>query len=120
MYCPLCKAEYRLGPDLCSDCLVSLVHTREQADASRAILLWQGTRQAEFNNIVAALKDSNIPNYARSGLEPETGLPWWAFTGIFGLLTRVRQAREQWSWQVFVLESDFANAEAVIRNQKPN
>lgn len=120
MYCPLCKAEYRAGPTQCSDCLVGLVHTREQADAAKVVLLWEGMGQDHFNSIVAALRDANIPNCSGSGARPETGLPLEAFMGILGLFRQARTARRNMSWQVFVLESDFPNAEAVLRSQKPD
>jgi len=48
MYCPLCKAEYRTGFDRCSDCLVGLVPTLEQAKATPVVLLWMQPRIQKF------------------------------------------------------------------------
>lgn len=112
MYCPLCKAEYRAGPEKCSDCFVKLLETREQVDAVKVALLWEGTRQGQFNNIVDALREANIPNHAGSAARPDMGLP---LPGIFGLFRQASVARKQMSWQVFVLESDFPSAEEVVR-----
>jgi hypothetical protein len=72
VYCPLRKAEYRSGFDRCSDCLAALVDSREEADAAKVNLLWEGISVSKFNEIVAGLRDANVPNYSRSGADPES------------------------------------------------
>src|SRR5216684_6721319 len=111
MYCPLCKAEYRTGFDRCSDCLAGLVPTREQAETANVVLLWEGTSQSKFNDIVAALRDADVPNLARSGARAERGQSAWAYIPILSLFTRFKQLHEQMSWQVFVLQSDWAKTQ---------
>lgn len=71
VFCPLCKADYRDGFDKCSDCSVGLVSTLEEAQAAKVVLLWEGTSQSKFREIVAALQDANVPNLARSGATAE-------------------------------------------------
>lgn len=117
MYCPLCKAEYRAGFDHCSGCLVGLVQTREQAEAASVLLLWKGTQQSRFNAIVGALRDANIPHYAKSGAEPERKRPVWAYIGIIRLFFETKEAYDTMSWQIFVLESDYSAARGVAENQ---
>ncbi len=117
MYCPLCKAEYRAGFDRCSDCLVSLVRTREEAARANVVLLWEGTRQSRFNDIVGALRDANVPNYSRSAAKAEREPSVWAKIPFIGLFARAKEAYEQASWQVFILESDYPRARAIIEDR---
>jgi hypothetical protein len=114
-YCPLCKAEYRDGFDRCSDCLIGLVTTREEADAAEVCLLWEGTQLAKFNGIVWALGDANVPNLARSGANPKRGLS--VPLGIFSFFRRAKGFHQNMSWQVFVLKSDYAKARETVENQ---
>jgi hypothetical protein len=116
VYCPLCKAEYRAGFDRCSDCLIGLVQTREQAEAAKVDLLWEGTRQSEFNDIVAALTDANIPTQARSGARSEKGFGFRSF-GIIGMVMGSKRFHDQMSWQIFVFESDYAKARGIVENR---
>ena len=116
MYCPICKAEYRAGFDRCSDCLIGLVPTREQADAANVELLWEGSDNLLFNDIVGALRDANVPNYARSGAKTERTPTIWAYVPIVAFFVHLRQAREQNMWQVFVLESDFEKARDLVED----
>jgi hypothetical protein len=117
VYCPLCKAEYRAGFDRCSDCLGGLVATREQADSANVVLLWQGISQSKFNDIVATLRDANVPNLARSGARAEKSRPIWTYLPIVSHLMRVKEMHEQMSWQVFVLQSDSDKARGAVENQ---
>ena len=117
MYCPLCKAEYRAGFDQCSDCHVGLVQTREHAEAASVLLLWKGTQQSRFNAIVGALRDANIPHYARSGAKPERKRPLWTYIGIIRLFFDIRETHDTLSWQIFVLESDYSAARGIAENQ---
>ena len=116
MYCPLCKAEYRAGFDKCSDCHVGLVSTLEQAKAANVVLLWEGTSQSKFGDMVAALQDANVPNLARSGAsaEIEKSRPLWTYLPIVSHFMQVKELHAQMSWQVFVLESDNARARAIV------
>lgn len=108
MYCPLCKAEYRDGFDRCSDCLAGLV-TREEAGAANALLLWKGTNVAKFDDIVSALRDAGIPNYSRSGAKSEDYKPFFEIPYISAMIRMKRQM----SWEVSVLESDYAKAREI-------
>jgi hypothetical protein len=116
MYCPLCKAEYRGGFKRCSDCLIALVQTGEQAKAAKVVTLWEGTRQRRFQDIVGALRDANIPHHAKSGAKAERPRTSWDFVPIIRDFKRLNDARENMSWQIFVLESDYASARAVVQN----
>jgi hypothetical protein len=106
MYCPLCKAEYRDGFDQCSDCRAKLL-TREEAEAAKVALLWKGTSAAKFDEIVAALRDANIPNHSRSGARSEEYKPFFRISAFL-------QLRKQMSWEVSVLESDFVKARELV------
>jgi hypothetical protein len=111
MYCPLCKAEYRQGFNRCSDCLTELVHTSEEAEAVSVKLLWKGASLSKFDEIVATLRDANIPNHSRSSANSESAPVLFRAS--------VRSAVEltkQMGWQVFVLETDYSKALATIEN----
>ena len=118
MWCPLCKAEYRTGFERCTDCRLKLVQTFEEAQSTKKILLWRGTRLSRFNAIVDELNDANIPNHAESGATPERKHPWWAFIGIVRAITQAKDAADNMSWKVFVLESDYAAARALVEDKQ--
>jgi hypothetical protein len=117
MYCPLCKAEYRTGFDRCSDCLVGLVPTLEQAKASPVVLLWKGTSQSKFNDIVEALRDANVPALARSGVTEARRRSAWDYIPILSLFARYKRMYDQMTWEVSVLNSDYAKARGIVGNQ---
>ena len=102
-YCPICKAEYRAGFRQCSDCLADLVDTQGEAGAVKTVLLWEGLSLSKFDAIVAALRDANIPNRAKSAADPDKAYS-------FNPFVRMMAMKKQMSWQVFVLETDFAKA----------
>lgn len=75
MFCPLCKAEYRDGFTKCSDCLLPLVATQEEAAAVGVRRLWTGTSQREFEEILTALAQAEIPCHPKETLTARPG-PW--------------------------------------------
>jgi hypothetical protein len=113
MYCPLCKMEYRTGFDKCSDCHTDLVPTREQAESMPVECLWKGTSQSKFNDIAAALQDANVPNMARTGARAEP-LPLWATLPVISFFFSMKRAHDQMSWEVFVLQSDYARCRGIV------
>jgi hypothetical protein len=102
-YCPICKAEYRAGFRQCSDCLSDLVDSQAEAEIRKAILLWEGISLSKFDAIVAALRDANIPNRAKSAADPDKAYS-------FNPFVRMMAMKKQMSWQVFVLEMDYEKA----------
>ena len=86
LYCPLCKAEYRAGFRLCSDCFAGLVSTNEEADKAQVNLLWQGSRVSKLDGIVATLRYADIPNYSRSSADSGSS-PTLFRTSVRGELT---------------------------------
>ena len=115
MYCPLCKAEYRTGFDRCSDCLVGLVPTLEQAKAMPVVLLWKGTSQSKFNEIVDALRDANVPTLGRSGASSEKRSD--SIWNYIPVVSRYKRAYDQMTWEVSVLNSDYAKARGIVENK---
>jgi hypothetical protein len=115
MYCPLCKAEYRTGFDKCSDCLTALVSTLEEANATSVVLLWKGTSQSKFNGIVDALRDANVPTLARSGASSEMRSD--SIWNYIPVVSRYKRASDQMTWEVSVLNSDYAKARGIVEKQ---
>jgi hypothetical protein len=81
MFCPVCKAEYRLGFTHCSDCDVDLVEhldperpgARRGDNAELAFLLWTGTDTQAQRAICDALDHAKIVHHLRSreaGIRP--------------------------------------------------
>ncbi|HKS82128.1 MAG TPA: hypothetical protein VJR23_11555 [Candidatus Acidoferrales bacterium] len=74
MFCPVCKAEYRLGFTECSDCGVPLVEnlddppapSGEPAGQESGELLWTGTQTRLFSEICRALDDAHLPYHKAS------------------------------------------------------
>jgi hypothetical protein len=104
-YCPICKAGYRAEFRQCSDCLANLVDSPEAAEAVKAVLLWEGLRVSKFDAIVAVLRHANIPNRAKSAADPDTGYRFNPFA-----------RKLKMSWQVFVLETDYAKARNAVQS----
>ena len=105
MHCPLCKAQYGAGYDLCRGCDADLVFTKEQADAKDVVLFLESVNLAGVGELADALKEANIPNYSRFG-------DGKAKAAVLGLFAQAKAAKEQ-SWQIFVLESDLDKARQV-------
>lgn len=107
MFCPNCKAEYRLGFTRCADCDVDLVE-RLDADATDSsqspddanldapILLWSGVDSSALDEIREALDAAQIP-YNDEPLE-----------------TRLLYASMRHPLEVWVQKSDFAAARAAV------
>jgi hypothetical protein len=105
MHCPLCKAQYRVGYDLCPGCDADLVFSKEQADAEDVVLFFESADLTGVGELADALKEANVPNYSRF----EQGK---AKAPLIGLFANAKTAKEQ-SWQIFVLESDLDKARQV-------
>jgi hypothetical protein len=103
MHCPLCKAQYKAGYDLCGDCDADLVFTKEQADAEDVVLFLESANLTGVGELADALKEANVPNYSRFG-DGKAKAP------VIGLFA---QAAKEQSWQIFVLESDLDRARQV-------
>jgi hypothetical protein len=68
MFCPKCKAEYRVGFTRCEDCNADLVESLGAPgnrtpgdDLSVPVLLWSGFHTGTLEDIRAALDDADIP-----------------------------------------------------------
>ena len=105
MHCPLCKAQYTAGYDLCRGCDADLVFTKEQADAEDVVLFLESANLTGVDELAEALKVANVPNYSRFR-EGKAKAP------LIGLFAQAKAAKEQ-SWQIFVLESDLDKARQV-------
>jgi len=105
MHCPLCKAQYTAGYDLCRGCDADLVFTKEQADAEDVVLFLESTNLTDLGELADALKEASVPNYSRFG-DGKAKAP------VIGLFAQARAAKGQ-SWQIFVLESDLDKARQV-------
>lgn len=117
MYCPLCMAEYRAGFDKCSDCLVHLLSTIEEARSVSVSLLWSGASQSTLNVVVDALRDANIPLLARStanseGFFSKRPTVWHRIPYV----GTVRRIYDQMSWEVLVLTSDYERAQGIVHD----
>jgi hypothetical protein len=100
MHCPLCKAQYGAGYDLCRGCDADLVFTKEQADAEDVVLFLESANLTGVGELADALKEANVPNYSRFG-DGKANAPL------------IRLFAQGQSWQIFVLESDLDRARQV-------
>ena len=106
-YCPICRAEYRAGFNDCSGCFAGLVATREQAEAARVIVLWEGSNISKFDAIVDILRDADIPTHTKPGIEAKKDYVPFA---------RITQFRKQVFRQVVVLEADYQRARSAAQS----
>jgi hypothetical protein len=105
MHCPLCKAQYGAGYDLCRGCDADLVFTKEQADAEGVVLFLESANLTGVDELADALKEANMPNYSRFG-GGKGKAP------LIRLFAQAKAAKEQ-SWQIFVLQSHLDKARQV-------
>jgi hypothetical protein len=64
MFCPVCKAEYRLGFTHCTECDADLVDALLVEELSSDLALaWRGSDPVSFSAALAALRNAGIPNY---------------------------------------------------------
>ena len=63
MHCPLCKAQYKAGYDLCGDCDADLVFTKEQADAEDVVLFLESANLTGVGGIAfpCGMSKSGLP-----------------------------------------------------------
>ena len=93
-YCPLCRAEYREGLLSCVNCGATLVDSlgADEGRANPPCLLCVGRDATEFDLIVRALLDAQIPVHAEQG-----------FGGLIGSLLNSES-------KIHVLRADFDRA----------
>jgi hypothetical protein len=119
MFCPQCKAEYRAGFVLCSDCGVALQVLAAQASANAApnaavhpepsAVLWRGQDPVSFSVILSALDEEGIfyKEFQRRDYAAALSRPF--ALGFYGLP----------HWEVRVCVSDLSSArfiaEAALR-----
>lgn len=111
MFCPLCKYEYRTGFRECSDCRVSLVATKAEADAASVQILWQGDSRHEMERVLDNLVYAGIPHRSHEGLKSE---PWPWISMLFFRFAKPKPTSE---FKVWVFGSDFERATATIKAQ---
>jgi len=109
-YCPICKIEYRAGYARCCHCLALLVGSSSEADAAKVVLLWEGLSRHQFEAIVAALRNANIPSRAGCGAAEET-----SSSNPLARAMKMKTNREG-QWQVSVLEEDYERAQSIARS----
>ncbi len=106
MFCPKCKAEYRLGFTRCEDCDADLVESLDApgnrapgSELSAPVLLWSGFHTGTLEEVRAALDDANIP-YNDEPLE-----------------ARLLYASMRHPLEVWVQKADFDAAKKLIANR---
>ena len=112
MFCPLCKAEFREGFTECSDCHVSLVATKQDANAAAVVSVWRGGNKQELEAVLTALSRNNIPVSFRQHRSAASATGQ-AFLSLFLLSATEGLSRE---FEVTVFESDGTRAQAAIEN----
>lgn len=112
MFCPLCKSEFRDGFSKCSDCQIALVSSRAEAEGVATDLAWKGDNRERCNRVLDTLTDAGIPFHSKELLKKQPR-PWLSF-----LLFRFMTPPPTFELAVWVLDKDFARAEAAIREQE--
>lgn len=116
MFCPLCKAEYRDGFTHCSDCRIPLMPAKQEADAARVVRVWKGGDKYEFDLILDALHDAEIPLHFREHVNvgPAIRAGFWPLLP----LGRPKKAFDT-EFEVNVLQRDAEHAAQVLRQAIP-
>lgn len=105
MFCPLCQSEYRDGFTECSDCQVSLVATKAEAQAAPA-RLWKGDSERFMDRLLTALSAQGIPAHYKETVYagPRISFLWFSYP-----------KRSTFEYEVWVFRSELQRAQA-IRN----
>jgi len=117
--CPKCRAEYREGFSLCSDCHVLLVRERppdEQRSVGDAdgrsttpfgsvVTLWEGEDLALYENLLDSLEDANIRYYSQ---------PLGVFPGVRRGSAFPIQPLARFGYHVAVLSSEIGAARGIL------
>src|SRR5262249_3033105 len=106
MYCPLCKAQYRSGFVECSDCRAALVGTKSQARNAEVTSLWHGKDKRQFEDVLSALQEANIPLRFREHVKVRPSLQ----AAVFGIHLTRKQSTIESEFEVQVLASDAGRA----------
>ena len=94
-YCPLCGDEYREGVRSCAQCSAVLVPSIDAGRPSNsARLLWSGRDLAEFDVVVAALQQAQIPARKQRALGGLVGSLMRSASRIHVLSTDLSRAAE--------------------------
>jgi hypothetical protein len=120
MFCPLCKSMYRNGFNKCSDCRIALVGTYEEVKAAEVVLIWEGSSQSMFGQVVEALANADIPKLAKSGVIANPAPSIWNHVPIVSTFRRARRTRDNMPWRVFALQSDSARVKEVLLTLRKN
>jgi hypothetical protein len=113
MFCPLCRAEFRLGFTECSDCHVPLVPTVAEATAA-SVQLWKGSDEEELDRILAALDAQEILSHynervRRASTFTVLGISLSMLTGI-----PLSKSSSMSEYEVWVFGRDLERAKAAI------
>jgi hypothetical protein len=111
MFCPLCKAEFRDGFTQCSDCHIALVGSKQEADRQAVTRVWKGGNKSEFESVLAALQQAEIPLKFREHLNARPAVR----SGLlYSLFARPNHTHDT-EFEVEVLGSDAERAQLAVR-----
>jgi len=113
MFCPLCKAGFREGFSVCSDCHLPLVGTQTEAQDCSVARLWKGNRRASFEAYLTILQDEAIPHRFTERINGQPALQ----IQILGFSLLPKRDALWNEYEIFVLRSDLARANAAIHSR---
>jgi hypothetical protein len=111
VFCPLCKAEFRDGFTRCSDCHLPLVATKQQAERQTVTRVWRGGNKFEFESVLTALQQAEIPLLSREHLNVRLAIR----SSLLGLALGRRNDPADTEFEVQVLGSDAERAGLAVR-----
>lgn len=114
MFCPLCKAEFRQGFTQCSDCRLPLVATQQEADQQTVMPVWKGGSKSEFEAVLTALQNAQIPLSFQEHLNARSAVQ----TSLRNFVHPLRQPSvvSDTEFEVKVLGSDSHRARQAIQD----
>jgi hypothetical protein len=112
VFCPLCKAEFRDGFTQCSDCRISLVATKQEADRQTVTCVWKGGDKREFEAVLSSLQQAEIPLLFREHLNVRAAVRSSLLSTVLGRVNRTRDTE----FEVQVLGNDAERARLVVHH----
>ena len=112
MFCPLCKAGFREGFKICSDCHLPLLDSQQRAQDCPVSRLWRAKDREKFEAYLTILQNAGIAYRFKEHIK---GQPTFQIQ-ILGFSFFPNRDTLWNEYEIFVLQKDFSRANVAIHS----